>query len=63
MRPIRTWHMEAESPERLCVGAGSIIQEESDRVAPVPVGHVALTGAGSLAARAVIHAVGPRMGE
>jgi O-acetyl-ADP-ribose deacetylase (regulator of RNase III) len=42
---------------------GRIIQEESDRVAPVPVGHVALTGAGSLPARAVIHAVGPRMGE
>ncbi len=42
---------------------GSVIQEESDRVAPVPVGHVALTGAGGLAARAVIHAVGPQMGE
>jgi O-acetyl-ADP-ribose deacetylase (regulator of RNase III) len=42
---------------------GLIIQEESDRVAPVPVGHVALTGAGSLPARAVIHAVGPRMGD
>ncbi len=42
---------------------GQVIQEQSDRVAPVPVGHVALTGAGHLLARAVIHAVGPRMGE
>jgi len=42
---------------------GRIIQEESDRLAPVPVGSVAVTGAGSLPARWVIHAVGPRWGE
>ncbi len=42
---------------------GAVIQEESDRLAPVPVGGAAVTGAGSLAARWVIHAVGPRWGE
>lgn len=42
---------------------GEVIQEESRRVAPVEVGHAAMTSAGSLAARAVIHTVGPRMGE
>ena len=42
---------------------GFIIQEESDRIGFVPVGNAALTGAGKLAARYVIHAVGPRMGE
>lgn len=43
------------------------IQEESDRYVrehgPVPVGGVAVTGAGKLKARYVIHAVGPRYGE
>ncbi len=42
---------------------GRSIQEESNRVAPVPVGGAAVTGAGSLPARWVIHAVGPRWGE
>ena len=46
---------------------GWIIQEESDeyvrRHGPVPVGGVAVTGAGNLNARYVIHAVGPRYGE
>lgn len=42
---------------------GQIIQEESDRIGFVPVGQAALTGAGNLPARYVIHAVGPRMGE
>ena len=42
---------------------GRVIQEESDAIGYVPVGHAALTGAGRLPARAVIHAVGPRMGE
>ncbi|HXX57864.1 MAG TPA: macro domain-containing protein [Thermodesulfovibrionales bacterium] len=42
---------------------GSIIQEESDRIGFVPVGNAAVTGAGRLPARYVIHAVGPRMGE
>ena len=42
---------------------GRVIQDESDRVAPVPVGSAKATGAGALAARWVIHAVGPRMGE
>ena len=42
---------------------GDSIQEESDRIGHVPVGGAAMTGAGTLRARHVIHAVGPRMGE
>jgi O-acetyl-ADP-ribose deacetylase (regulator of RNase III) len=42
---------------------GAVIQEESDRLAPVPVGSAATTGAGALPSRWVIHAVGPRWGE
>lgn len=42
---------------------GRSIQEESDRIGFVPVGGAVITGAGRLAAKAVIHAVGPRMGE
>ncbi|MDH4164269.1 MAG: macro domain-containing protein [Nitrospirota bacterium] len=42
---------------------GKAIQEESDRIGFVPVGGAAMTGAGSLKARHVIHTVGPRMGE
>ncbi len=42
---------------------GQVIQEESDRIGFVPVGHAAITGAGKLPCKYVIHAVGPRMGE
>lgn len=42
---------------------GPAIQQESDRIGFVPVGEAAVTSAGSLPARWVIHAVGPRMGE
>jgi O-acetyl-ADP-ribose deacetylase (regulator of RNase III) len=42
---------------------GEVIQKESDRAAPVEVGGAAITGAGTLPARFVIHAVGPRWGE
>lgn len=42
---------------------GPVIQEESDRIGFVPVGCAAVTGAGKLRARYVIHTVGPRMGE
>jgi len=42
---------------------GSIIQEESDRIGYVPTGNAAMTSAGMLKAKFVIHAVGPRMGE
>jgi O-acetyl-ADP-ribose deacetylase (regulator of RNase III) len=42
---------------------GRIIQEESDAIGFVPVGSAAMTSAGKLRARQVIHAVGPRMGE
>ncbi len=45
---------------------GYVIQEESRewvrRHGPVPVGEVAVTGAGRLKAKYVIHAVGPRWG-
>jgi O-acetyl-ADP-ribose deacetylase (regulator of RNase III) len=42
---------------------GHIIQEESDKIGYVPVGHAVITTGGKLKARYVIHAVGPRMGE
>lgn len=42
---------------------GRIIQEESDKIGYCPVGQAVITGAGSLKAKYVIHAVGPRMGE
>lgn len=42
---------------------GQIIQEESDKIGFVPVGNAALTTAGKLSAKFVIHTVGPRMGE
>ena len=42
---------------------GQIIQEESDRIGFVPVGSAAITTSGKLPCKAVIHAVGPRMGE
>ncbi len=42
---------------------GRVIQDESDKIDYVPVGSCAVTTAGSLAAKYVIHAVGPRMGE
>jgi O-acetyl-ADP-ribose deacetylase len=42
---------------------GSIIQKESDLIGYVPVGESALTTAGTLPARYVIHTVGPRWGE
>jgi len=42
---------------------GREIQAESDKIGYVPVGEAALTGAGKLPARYVIHAVGPQWGE
>jgi O-acetyl-ADP-ribose deacetylase (regulator of RNase III) len=42
---------------------GSIIQEESDRIGYVPVGESAVTAAGRLPAKYVMHTVGPRWGE
>src|SRR6266487_1084842 len=42
---------------------GAIIQEESDKIGFVPVGSAVITGAGKLPCKAVIHTVGPRMGE
>lgn len=38
---------------------GEIIQQESNRIGHVPTGSAAVTGAGRLPARYVIHAVGP----
>lgn len=42
---------------------GPAIQEECDRIGHTPVGTAVMTGAGELAAKQVIHAVGPRDGE
>jgi len=42
---------------------GYVIQAESNKIGFVPVGEVALTSAGKLPAKYVIHAVGPRWGE
>jgi O-acetyl-ADP-ribose deacetylase (regulator of RNase III) len=42
---------------------GLVIQEESDRIGSVPVGQSAITTAGKLPAKYVIHTVGPRWGE
>jgi len=42
---------------------GYIIQEESNKIGYVPVGNVAITNAGKLKAKKIIHAVGPRWGE
>ena len=42
---------------------GQIIQDESDTIGFVPEGEAAVTSAGTLAARYVIHAVGPRGGD
>ena len=42
---------------------GYVIQEESNQIGFVPVGQCAMTGAGKLPAKYVIHAVGPMWGE
>lgn len=42
---------------------GQIIQQESNKIAHVGVGSSAVTGAGKLPCKAIIHTVGPRMGE
>jgi O-acetyl-ADP-ribose deacetylase (regulator of RNase III) len=47
----------------LVTRGGRTIQDESDRLAPVPVGCAVVTSAGALPCRWVIHAVGPRWGE
>ncbi|MEJ2048915.1 MAG: macro domain-containing protein [Calditrichota bacterium] len=42
---------------------GQIIQAESNEIGFVPTGEAAMTSAGKLPAKYVIHAVGPRWGE
>ena len=42
---------------------GPTIQEESDKTGIVPVGSAVITTAGKLPCKAVIHAVGPKIGE
>ena len=42
---------------------GKIIQEESSRIGFVKVGSSAITSSGNLQCKAVIHTVGPKMGE
>jgi O-acetyl-ADP-ribose deacetylase len=41
---------------------GPTIQQECDRIRPIPLGEAAITGAGRLAARYVIHAASMRLG-
>jgi O-acetyl-ADP-ribose deacetylase (regulator of RNase III) len=48
---------------RILEKAGPSIQEECDRIGGTPVGTAVMTGAGKLAVKQVIHAVGPRFGE
>ncbi|MEW6043850.1 MAG: macro domain-containing protein [Thermoproteota archaeon] len=42
---------------------GNVIQQESNKIGYVPVGSAVMTTAGNLRCKAVIHTVGPRMGE
>lgn len=42
---------------------GKIIQMESDKIGFVPVGNSVITSSGNLPCYAIIHTVGPRMGE
>ena len=42
---------------------GKIIQTESDRIGFVPVGSSVITTSGELPCQAIIHTVGPKMGE
>ena len=42
---------------------GQVIEEESDKIGYVPVGTAVITTSGKLPCKAVIHTVGPRMGE
>jgi len=42
---------------------GSTIQDESDKIGFVPVGSAVITTAGKLSSKAVIHVVGPKIGE
>lgn len=42
---------------------GNIIQKESNKIGYVQVGSSVLTSSGNLTCKAVIHTVGPRMGE
>ncbi len=44
----------------IVAAGGKIIQEESDKIGPVPEGEVAVTTAGKLDSMYVIHAVGPK---
>lgn len=47
----------------ICRKGGPSIQAESDAIGGVPVGRAAITGAGRLPCRFVIHAVGPVWGS
>jgi len=42
---------------------GQVIQDESNKIGFLPAGQAAMTTAGKLPSRYVIHTVGPRMGE
>ena len=42
---------------------GTIIQKESDKIGYVAVGSATITNSGALPCRAIIHAVGPKIGQ
>lgn len=46
----------------ICAGGGPTIQAECDRLGPIAIGEAAVTGAGNLKARYVIHAASMRLG-
>ena len=54
---------EEDSAAAIVRKGGQEIQEESNKIGFVPVGSAAITTCGKLPCKAVIHAVGPRMGE
>src|SRR5215472_5606242 len=47
----------------IVIKGGSIIQQESNKIGYVQVGSAVITTSGKLPCNAVIHTVGPRMGE
>ena len=49
--------------EAIVRNGGYVIQKESKKIGFVPVGEAVITTAGKLPCKAIIHAVGPRMGE
>lgn len=49
--------------EAIVKAGGKIIQEESNKIAPIPLGEAAVTSGGKLKAKYVIHAASMKLGE